>query len=77
MDAAATALVGNGIGGGRVCQRAAGGDRVHLRKMIEAVARQPEAEGRVGKYMDWVRARRSHRTAPAGHCVHHHGFCTK
>ncbi len=28
-------------------------DRVSLGKMIEAMARQPEAEGRVGKYM-WI-----------------------
>ena len=53
MDAAAAAFGRHGVGGGRILDRSRRGNRVHLRKMIEAVARQPEAEGRVGKYM-WI-----------------------
>ena len=52
MDAAAAALVGMGLAAAGFAGAGVGIGYI-FGKMIEAVARQPEAEGRVGKYM-WI-----------------------
>src|SRR5713226_5130230 len=52
MDAASAALIGMGLAAAGFAGAGVGIGYV-FGKMIEAVARQPEAEGRVGKYM-WI-----------------------
>ena len=52
MDAAAAALVGRGLAAAGFAGAGIGIGYI-FGKMIEAEARQPEAEGRVGKYM-WI-----------------------
>ncbi len=52
MDTAAAALVGMGLAAAGFAGAGVGIGYV-FGKMIEAVARQPEAEARVGKYM-WI-----------------------
>ena len=47
-----SSIVGHGLGGSRFAGAGVGIGYI-FGKMIEAVARQPEAEGRVGKYM-WI-----------------------
>src|SRR2546422_5382600 len=50
MDSAAAALLGMGLAAAGFAGAGVGIGYI-FGKMIEAVARQPEAEGRVGKYM--------------------------
>ena len=52
MDSAAAALLGMGLAAAGFAGAGVGIGYI-FGKMIEAVARQPEAEGRVGKYM-WI-----------------------
>ena len=52
MDAASAALIGMGLAAAGFAGAGVGIGYI-FGKMIEAVARQPEAEGRVGKYM-WI-----------------------
>lgn len=52
MDASAAALVGMGLAAAGFAGAGVGIGYI-FGKMIEAVARQPEAEARVGKYM-WI-----------------------
>src|SRR5437773_10720093 len=52
MDAASAALLGMGLAAAGFAGAGVGIGYI-FGKMIEAVARQPEAEGRVGKYM-WI-----------------------
>ncbi len=52
MDTAAAALIGMGLAAAGFAGAGVGIGYV-FGKMIEAVARQPEAEGRVAKYM-WI-----------------------
>src|SRR5919107_259268 len=52
MDSAASALLGMGMAAAGFAGAGVGIGYI-FGKMIEAVARQPEAEGRVGKYM-WI-----------------------
>ena len=52
MDSAASALLGMGLAAAGFAGAGIGIGYI-FGKMIEAVARQPEAEGRVGKYM-WI-----------------------
>ena len=74
MDSAAAALMGMGLAAAGFAGAGVGIGYI-FGKMIEAVARQPEAEGRVDKvHVDRVRAGRGHRAVRPGHCLHHHGF---
>jgi F-type H+-transporting ATPase subunit c len=52
MDSAASALLGMRLAAAGFAGAGVGSGSI-FGKMIEAVARQPEAEGRVGKYM-WI-----------------------
>lgn len=52
MDAASAALLGMGLAAAGFAGAGVGSGYI-FGKMIEAVARQPEGEGRVGQYM-WI-----------------------
>ena len=52
MDSASSALVGMGLAAAGFAGAGVGIGYI-FGKMIEAVARQPEAEGRISKYM-WI-----------------------
>ena len=73
MESAAAALLGMGLAAAGFAGAGVGIGYI-FGKMIEAVARQPEAEGRVGKvHVDRFRLGRSHCTVRVGHCVHYYG----
>ena len=73
MDSAAAALLGMGLAAAGFAGAGVGIGYI-FGKMIEAVARQPEAEGaRRQVHVDRIRAGGSHRAVWPGHCVHHHG----
>jgi len=73
MDSAAAALLGMGLAAAGFAGAGVGIGYI-FGKMIEAVARQPEAEARVGKYM-WIgfALGGSHCAVRPGHCLHHYG----